>query len=167
MTSILRTRIVEQYNLYNHQKLNTQDIKKISKERNIEEKDLLNLFEVSQVASNKCLKGIDCNFYITIYSPEEFQEIKEKIRKELAQFSRANGKMLELFKQKYRISSKDMRVILNAKYQSYKNAEEQNGYLKLTWQEDKKKTEKVSEKDSSYAYKKLATQRNTTCQRKL
>lgn len=168
MTSFILTKIVEKYNLYNHQKLNTQDIQEMSKDLKMDEKDLLTLFEVSQAAKNKCLKGIVCNFYINIYSTEELQKIKEKIRKELAQFSRANGKMIELFKQKYRISSKDMRNILNAKYQNYKKAEEQNKYinLKLTENKHDKKIEKIFEKDKQLCLKKISNSKKYNVSKK-
>lgn len=42
-----------------------------------------------------------------------------------------NGNILALVKQRYRLSSKDMRRILNANYVTYKNAEQKNNYINI------------------------------------
>lgn len=131
MTSFLRTKIVERYTLYNNQKIQTQDIKKMAKEQSMEEKDLLVLLDVSGVAANKCLHDIECKFYIKIYSQEEMEEIEQKVREELGRFAKVNGNILALVKQRYRLSSKDMRRILNANYVTYKNAEQKNNYINI------------------------------------
>lgn len=41
-------------------------------------KDLLTLFDASEIATYKCLNGIECKFYIKIYSPFELEEIAQK-----------------------------------------------------------------------------------------
>lgn len=97
----------------------------------MQESEILTLFEVKGNTRNKCLKGIECSFYIKIYSAIEFEEIKEKIKEELNLFPNVNGNMLQFIKEKYRISSKDLRSILKADYYRYNKAETKNAYLKL------------------------------------
>lgn len=94
----------------------------------------------------KCLKGIECNFYIKIYSQSEVEEIEKKIREELKMFPEVNGHMLEFVKEKYRVSPKDMRKILGAKYVDYSKAEKQDGYIKITAKEPQKQKEEIVKK---------------------
>lgn len=68
------------------------DIKKIAKEQNIEEKDLLKLLDVPKSSYYKVLKGKEFEFHIKIYSDEEFEEIEKKVKQGFNTFSEANRK---------------------------------------------------------------------------
>lgn len=139
MTSILRKNIAGKYNLYHNQKIKTEEMKKIAQEEKIKERDFLELFDVS--SRYQCLKGIACNFYIKIYSPEEIKEIKQKIREELVQIPKVNGNIIQVIKNSYRISDKDMRQILGFSYYEYKKAIEENKYIEIKEMEEEKQQE--------------------------
>jgi len=138
MISILRKQIADQYHLYNNQKSTTKEIKKMAKELSMEEKDLLKLLGVSNIAMYNCLKNNECSFYIQVYSKQELQEIEEKVKEDLKVIPRVNRKMIELIKERYRISSRDIRKFLGNNYAQYIRMEKQNKYLEIKWDDSQK-----------------------------
>lgn len=107
MDSLLRIKISNQYNLFHKQRMTFQEIKTISENENIELEDMYKLLEISEATKSKFRKNINCGCYITIYSKHELETIKNEITDEILN----NEILLEIFKQKHKITDRGIREI--------------------------------------------------------